>query len=103
MHPAVPVKEGGAWYSPLMEYTEEREFTLRLSVRCTFPPEYQGEADGYAWWPEFSPIAAEIVHAAAQIVARRPGWTVRPANRGRPSDEEVTLVLERVADLPAGP
>ena len=78
-----------------MDYTEEREFALRLTVRCAFPDDYDGEADGFAWWTEFETISAEIVNAAAQIVARRPGWKVRPANRGRPADEEVTLIVER--------
>ena len=78
-----------------MEYVEERQFTLRLEVRCAFPADYQGEADGYAWWEEIAPAASEIVQAAVAIVARRPGWRVRPANRGRPSDEEVTLIVER--------
>jgi hypothetical protein len=78
-----------------MDYVEEREFTLRMQIRCVFPADYEGEADGYEWWPEFTPLAAEIVQAAAQIIARRPGWRVRPANRGRPADEEVTLVVER--------
>ena len=78
-----------------MEYVEQREFTIRLDVRCAFPDDYQGEADGYEWWRDFPALAAEIVQAAAQIVARHPGWSVRPANRGRPADEEVTLVVER--------
>ena len=78
-----------------MDHVEQREFTLRLDVRFSFPEDYDGEDDGYAWWPSFAPIAAEIVQAAAQIVTRRPGWSVRPANRGRPSEEEVTLVIER--------
>ena len=78
-----------------MNYVEEKEFTLRFSVRCAFPDDYDGEADGFAWWTEFEEISAEIVRAAAQIVARRPGWKVRPANRGRPADEEATLIVER--------
>ena len=78
-----------------MNYVEQREFTLRLEVRCAFPADYQGEADGFEWWQDFAPVSAEIVAAAVQILARRPGWTVRPSNRGRPSDEEVTLLVER--------
>ena len=80
-----------------MDYTEEREFTLRFAVRCAFPEDYDGEADGFAWWSEFSALGAEIIGAAAQIISRRPGWRVRPANRGRPTDEEVTLIVERDA------
>jgi hypothetical protein len=77
-----------------MDYVEEREFTLRLQVRCVFPEGYEGDADGYAWWEQFPAVAAQLVRGAAQA-ATAAGWTVRPANRGRPADEEVTLVLER--------
>ena len=75
-----------------MDYVEEKEFTLRLQVRRVFPANYEGEADGYAWWEEFP--SSEIVRAAVQVAAGA-GYGVRPANRGRPADEEVTLVLER--------
>ena len=71
-----------------MDHVEEREFTLRLQVRCTFPEAYEGDEDGYAWWEEFPAVAAEIVRAAAQVLAARGGYRVRPANRGRPVEEE---------------
>ena len=77
-----------------MRYVEERVFTLRLEVHCEFPEAYEGEEDGYAWVGEIEPIAEKVVQAAVQIVEAR-GWKVRPANRGRPSQEEVTLVVER--------
>jgi hypothetical protein len=77
-----------------MNHIEEKEFTLRVEVRCVFPEDYEGDADGYAWWEEAAPLAAEIVAAAGRIAAAR-GFGVRPANRGRPAEEEVTLVLER--------
>ena len=76
-------------------FVEEREFILRLEVRCAFPEDYDGEDDGYAWWADLEPATAEIVRAAAAILASRPGWRVRPTNRGRPATEEVTLVVER--------
>jgi hypothetical protein len=76
-------------------YVERRDFTLRIEVGCAFPDDYDGEADGYAWWSEMEPATAEIVRAAVAILTRLPGCRVRPANRGRPSDEEVTLVVER--------
>jgi hypothetical protein len=78
----------------LADHVEEREFTLRLQVRCTFPEGYEGDADGYAWAEELPPLTAELVRAAQQLAAAR-GWKVRGANRGRPADEEATLVLER--------
>ncbi len=79
-----------------MKYVEEREFLLRLDVRCQFPDDYDGDEDGYAWTEELQPITADLVRAALEVLARRPGWRVRPGNRGRPADEEVTLVLERL-------
>ena len=77
-----------------MDHVEEKEFTLRLQVRCVFAEGYEGDADGYAWAEEIPPLAAEIVSAAARIAASR-GYAVRPTNRGRPAEEEVTLILER--------
>lgn len=79
-----------------MKYVEERTFTLRLEVRCEFPDDYEGEEDGYEWAKEIPALAAEAVQAAV-AAGKKSGWTVRPANRGRPSDEEVTLVLEKLA------
>jgi hypothetical protein len=76
-------------------FVEEREFTLRLELRCAFPADYDGDDDGYAWWSEVEPVTAEIVRAAAAILAARPGWRVHPTNRGRPSTEEVTLIVEQ--------
>ena len=79
-----------------MDYVEEREFVVRLELRCPFPDDYDGDQDGYAWYQEFAPIAAEIVQAASAAVRARPGWTVRTGNRGRPIEDEVTLLVERV-------
>jgi hypothetical protein len=77
-----------------MKYVEERTFTVRLELRAEFPDDYDGEEDGYEWANQIAPLAAEVVQAAA-TAARRGGWNLRTANRGRPSDEEITLVLER--------
>jgi hypothetical protein len=78
-----------------MSYVERREFVVRFEVRCEFSDDYEGEEDGYEWAKDFPAIAAEIVGSAMQIVRRHPGWSVHPANRGRSSDDEVTLVVER--------
>jgi len=78
-----------------MAYAEEREFTFRLEARCEFPEDYEGELDGYAWAPEFQGLAAELLRAIVQTLERHPEWKVRPRNRGRSSEDEVTLVLER--------
>ncbi|HKA86140.1 MAG TPA: hypothetical protein VKE22_00690 [Haliangiales bacterium] len=80
-----------------MPYVEEREFTFRLEFRSEFPEDYDGEADGYAWTDELRPLVREMLAALVQVVARHPGWRVHPRNRGRSTEDEVTLVLERKA------
>ena len=79
-----------------MRYVEERDFTLRIALRCEFPEGYEGEADGYAWLREFHDrIVPRLVRAAVEAIRERPGWRVRPGNRGRAVTDEVTLVVER--------
>jgi hypothetical protein len=82
----------------MASYVEERTFDLHLLLRVEFPEDYDGDLDGYAWAEEVPAVAAEVVRAAVAAIARRPGWRVRPGNRGRPADEEVTLVLDRAVD-----
>jgi len=81
-----------------MKYAEEREFTLRLVLRCEFPEDYDGELDGYEWAKEVPQLAGEVVRAAAAALARHAEWKLHGGNRGRSSEDEVTLVLERVID-----
>jgi hypothetical protein len=88
--PSTTRQQGGP-----VKYIEQRDFNLRFDVRAEFPDDYDGERDGYAWYGEFPPIAAEILRAAVAILAKHPGWTVHTGNRGRSSDDEVTLVLTR--------
>jgi hypothetical protein len=78
-----------------MDHVEEREFVLRLQFRCAFPEGYEGDADGYAWADELGPLTSELARVAGQLLAANPGWRVRAANRGRPTEEEITLVVER--------
>jgi hypothetical protein len=82
-----------------MRFVEERDFTLRFDLRCTFEEGYDGELDGYVWLREFQDrILPQMVDAAVRAIRAHPGWTVRPANRGRALEDEVSLVVERVVD-----
>jgi hypothetical protein len=78
-----------------MPYVEEKEITFRIETRCAFPEDYDGEDDGYVWTAELRPLYNEMLHALVQVVGRHPEWSVRPRNRGRSSEDEITLVLER--------
>ncbi|MBI2467879.1 MAG: hypothetical protein HYV62_08715 [Candidatus Rokubacteria bacterium] len=80
-----------------MRYVEERDFTVRFDLRCEFPEEYEGERDGYAWLREFHErIAPRLLQAVVTVIRDHPGWTVRPTNRGRSSEDEISLLVERV-------
>jgi len=80
-----------------MRYVEERDFTLRLELRCEFPAEYEGDLDGYAWLQEFHDrIAPRVVRAVQHAIQAHPGWRIRPGNRGRAPADEVLLVVERI-------
>ena len=82
-----------------MAYVEEREFTFRLELVREFGEDYQGDADGYAWAEELRPLTGEMLHALIQVATRH-GWSVQPRNRGRSSEDEVTLVLSRREEEP---
>jgi hypothetical protein len=84
-----------------MKYVEEREWNLRLVLRCEFPEDYEGELDGYAWADEIPAITGDVLRAAVAALARRPGFRLHGGNRGRPSEDEVTLVLERALPVDA--
>lgn len=79
-----------------MTYTEEREFTLRLVLHCEFPEDYQGEQDGYEWAKEVPDLAGEVLRAVVGVLGVHSGWRLRSGNRGRPSTDEVTLILDKV-------
>ncbi|MDX2019531.1 MAG: hypothetical protein SF187_04770 [Deltaproteobacteria bacterium] len=79
----------------MANYVEQREFTLRLELQCSFPDDYTGENDGYEWAKDAAPLTAAVVAAAMKAASQFPGWSVRPRNRGRSAEDEVTLVLQR--------
>jgi hypothetical protein len=82
-----------------MRFVEERDFTLRFDLRCTFEEDYDGDLDGYAWLREFQDrIVPRLTEAAVRTIRAHPGWAVRPGNRGRAVEDEVTLVVDRVID-----
>ena len=78
-----------------MRYVEEREFNLRLVVRCEFPEDYEGDLDGYAWAAAMPELSGDVLRAAVAALGKRPGWKLTSENRGRPTEDEITLVLDR--------
>jgi hypothetical protein len=77
-----------------VKHVEEKDFAFRLELRRGFTEDYDGDEDGYAWRADVTPMVSEML---AQLVATaaRHGWKIRPANRGRSSEDEITLVVEK--------
>ena len=85
---------GQACYACRM-HVEEKELTIRLELRASFPEEYEGDDDGRAWTQEVPALAAQLLAAVVTTIQRDGRWRVRPANRGRSTEDELMLVLER--------
>lgn len=79
----------------MSDWIEEREVTFRLVARAVFPEGYDGDEDGYAWATELQAIHGEVLAAIVKVLERHPAWKARGGNRGRPPEEEATLILER--------
>jgi len=88
-----------------MDYREECEWTLRFEGSASFGEDYDGELDGYAWRERFySEIAPRVLRAVFRELQDVPGWKIRPANRGRSSEDEVLVKVElEVNDDPGVP
>ncbi len=89
-----PSSPGDAPRPPAPDYVEERDFSFRLEARMVFPESYQGEADGFAWAPEFQQLCQKVIAQVVQT-AQREGWSVVPANRGRSTSDEAVLVVTK--------
>ncbi len=78
-----------------MDYREECEWTLRFEASAEFDEDYDGELDGYAWRELFyKEVAPRVLRAAFRELQSVKGWKVRPANRGRSSEDEVLIKVE---------
>ena len=77
------------------DHVEEREFVLRFTLEARFPPDYEGDLDGYAWYQEWTEeLRPALLHTVFQELRRHPGWRIRVLNRGASADREVEIVVE---------
>ena len=74
-----------------MEYVEKISFVIRLEASAEFPPDYDGDADGYAWAAAFDQVKGRIYAQVLRELSLQGAFTIVPANRGLSADEEVTV------------
>ena len=78
-----------------MPHTEEREFTFRITLRANFAEDYDGDDGGYEWAKDLPTLQRVLLTQLADAAARDKRWSLRFGNRGRATEDEVVLVLER--------
>ncbi len=85
-----------------MMHREEREFAIHLHLSAEFPPDYEGDADGFAWYERFErELKPRLVSAVFEVLQKAPGWEAVAAPRGR--DPELALEIEVRRRLAAAP
>ncbi len=82
-----------------MIHREEREFAIHLHLSAEFPPEYEGDADGYAWYQAFErELKPRLVNALFDVLRQAQGWEAVAAPRGRDPDLALEIAVRRKLD-----
>jgi hypothetical protein len=77
-------------------FREEKTFTVRFSLEATFPEDYEGDADNYAWLQEWEKhIKPELLKLIFDSLRRRQAWNVHVRNRGLSPQDEIEVAMER--------
>ena len=75
---------------------EERQFRLRFSLEATFPDEYDGEEDQYAWFRDWTMrIKPNLLKVIFETLRQEPAWNAHVRNRGLAPEDEIEIVLNR--------
>ncbi|MGH7256174.1 MAG: hypothetical protein ACREI3_10395 [Nitrospirales bacterium] len=84
-------------------FSEEKDFTFRFSLEATFPEEYEGEADNYAWLQEWERLVKpDLIKTIFEALRRHPAWTVHVRNRGVPTEDAIEIAVTRDFSTPPG-
>jgi hypothetical protein len=75
-----------------MNHVEEREFEIRLHLVATFPEEYEGTEDGFAWYERFDRgLRPRLVAAMFDLLRSDPTFSALAAPRGRDPDRGIDI------------
>ena len=76
-----------------MPHREEREFQITLHLSASFPDDYEGDDDGFAWFETWDhELRPRVVRALFDAVRTDPRFAALAAPRGR--DPETALDVE---------
>jgi hypothetical protein len=80
---------------------EEKAFRLQFALEATFPDDYEGEQDNYAWLQDWErEIKPEVLKLIFDALRRHSSWKIHVRNRGvSPLDEiEIAMVKSFTED-----
>lgn len=77
-------------------FQEEKTFTLRFSLEASFPDNYEGEEDNYAWLREWEQgVKPDLLKAVFDCLRRHPAWTAHVRNRGVSPLDEIEIAMTK--------
>ena len=77
-------------------FQEEKTFNLRFHLEASFPEDYDGDEDNYAWVQDWEKrIKPELTKLVFDFLRRHSSWTVRVRNRGASPQDEIEVAMTR--------
>ncbi len=77
-------------------YQEEKTFTVRISLEATFPEDYEGSEDDYAWLRDWEVrVKPELLKTIFDSLRRYPAWNAHVRNRGKPPGDEIEIAMNK--------
>ena len=75
---------------------EEKTFVLRINLEATFPEDYEGNDDEYAWLRDWElRIKPHLIRVLFDSLRQYPAWDVHVRNRGKSPADEIEVAMSR--------
>lgn len=77
-------------------YQEEKSFLLSFNLEASFPDDYEGQDDEYAWLQDWNArVKPELLKVIFESLRRHPSWNAHIRNRGKSTHDEIEIVLSK--------
>jgi len=77
-------------------HREEKTFRLRFSLEVSFPEDYEGEEDEFAWVRDWEArIKPQLLKSVFDSLRQDPAWSAHIRNRGISPVDEIEVVVSR--------
>ncbi len=77
-------------------FQEEKSFNFRFNLEVTFPEDYDGQEDEYAWLHDWEArVKPDLLKTIFDSLRRHPSWIVRVRNRGISPLDEIEIAMTK--------